>query len=271
MTLYGSQKNIEIVVNDAHLPYISDGYELYLVFYEEGFLRRLLFHILSNILVKAQSNSEIEQTLILECEGHRPLILNEMHQKKKLDSLAKTKMNMKFQFKYKCIPSMMEMADADALYFAQISKNGGTFTKTFEPNDVILQELILPCHGALFVNIIRSSTLIPDYMSHYPFSVNELLHFAKMISKFKFVIVSASWSLFMENIKTYLTDWRAEVDCIISKNEYEILHDLAEIDRQCYMENPDPHVNHVLLTDDLSIVGPFLKQSVVIAFFSIEF
>ena len=45
MSIYASSKSIEVVVNNPYQGLITGGYELYLVFFDQDFLRQMMVHV----------------------------------------------------------------------------------------------------------------------------------------------------------------------------------------------------------------------------------
>ena len=47
---------------------------------------------------------------------------------------------------------------------------------------------------------------------------------------------------------------------LISTREIEILHEISQVDKECAFEKEDKHLNHVLVTDQLTYLDRIIKQ-----------
>jgi hypothetical protein len=242
LSVYASSRKVSIVLEN---PY-QNMRGLYLAYYDLDILRQILLQFVSSMILLAKEESDLELRLLLSDIHPETLLSPEMGHY--LSASIRSKMKMIFQVKYYGIRKVDSPKPLDEYYSKILHSKGGSMV-SYTRRSITVEELNVPCYAIMFDNVIKTVGYF-EISGQMPYTLHERLLFVNNIRFFKVVLVSSKKSLIMDQLKTYLKFWGADISCILAMDKSEITDQLSDIGRICAQQKKDIHKHHVIIIDE---------------------
>lgn len=126
-----------------------------------------------------------------------------------LSASIRSKLNVIFQVKFKRLVDYVEETLLDDYYLQVLTDKSG-FTQKFMDGELMVEEIHFPCSAIQFSNVARNIGYF-EPISHFPYTMDDLLSFVKTIKDHKILMLSSEPSKFFTNCIEYLQSWGADI------------------------------------------------------------